>query len=31
MCVKIHDTHMYTHILSKYRARKRFYDKVISL
>ena len=30
MYVHIHDTHMYTYI-RKYRARKSFYDKVISL
>ena len=24
MYVQVHDTHMYTHILTKYRARKSF-------
>ena len=31
MYVQIHDTHVYTHILSKYRSGKIFYYEVISL
>ena len=30
MYMQIHETHIYTHILTKYMARKTFYDEAIS-
>ena len=31
MYIYIHDTSIYTHILTKYITRKRFFDDIISL